>query len=86
MKFIVSTIEEIDGKPLFKEVYRITVKCKNIHGQEFTKEVWCIDINSLEEFYVLVKEYGNLALFCEDFFIVKKFSNQFIRRSMWCIT
>ena len=48
MKFIVSTIEEIDGKPLFKEAYRSTVECKNIHGQEFTEEVWCIDINSLE--------------------------------------
>ena len=68
MKFIVSTIEEIDGKPLFKEAYRSTVECKNIHGQEFTEEEWCIDINSLEEFYVLVKEYGNLALFCEDFY------------------
>ena len=39
MKFIVSTIEEIDGKPLFKEAYRSTVECKNIHGQEFTEEV-----------------------------------------------
>lgn len=68
MKFIVSTIKEINGKPLFRGAYKSTVKCKNIHGQEFTKEVWCIDINSLEEFYVLVKEYGNLALFCEGFY------------------
>lgn len=68
MKFIVSTIKEIDGKPLFKGAYKSTVKGENRRGQEFTRDVWCIDINSLEEFYVLVKEYGDLALFREDSF------------------
>lgn len=68
MKFVVSTIKEIDGKPLFKGAYKSTIKCKSSRGQEFTEEVWCIDINSLEEFHALVKEYGDLALFHEDFF------------------
>ena len=67
MKFIVLTDKGIKGNIPFEGAYEDTVKYKNPKA-EFTRKEWCIDINSLEEFYVLVKEYGNLALFCEDFY------------------